>query len=101
MELKNKILPNIQVLKEIVISLVEKIPGIDKEEIHVEINQQKNVFNIYLKPIEYLLNLNNLAADVQNIIHNYLIKQFDIYMKSIKVNVVILSPKEKYKNENN
>lgn len=100
MELKNKILPNISVLKEITFSLINKVPGINNNEIHVEINKEKSIFNIYVKPIDYLLNLHDLAVDVQSMVYNYLFKQFDIYMKPIKVNVIVLGPKEKYKNEN-
>lgn len=100
MELKNKILPNISILKEIIFSLVKKVPGINNNEIHVEISKEKTIFNIYVKPIEYLLNLHDLATDVQSMVYNYLSKQFDIYMKPIKVNVIVLGPKETYKNEN-
>lgn len=78
------------VLEKIITEEVKKNPGIDTTKgIKVEVSENRQVFDIFVYPSRKIFALNDVALELQKLIHYHVTKQFDV--KQIKVNIFLMS----------
>jgi len=95
MNLKNIISISPIVLENILYEEVKKIPGISEENIKkIKINDKEASINVYINPFSLIVNLYELAQEIQQTISFYLINQFDLKEGEVMVNVFVLNPEE-------
>ena len=89
MNLIEKISITSDVLEKIIVEEVKKNPGIDATKgVKIEISKDRQIFDIYVFPSESAYNLNDIAFELQKLVHYYISKQFDV--KQIKVNIFLM-----------
>jgi len=90
MKLQDIISISFDVLENLILEEVKKIPGISVQNIQtIKINDKECSIDIYITPFNLLANIYSIASELQSAINWYMCKQFDLDEGQVKINIIV------------